>query len=405
MKILKVVGIVLGVVALGVGGFAGYVATDWPVRKPLAKLELKVEATPERLARGQKLVSLRCAGCHYSQATGALSGTEMKDTPPEFGRIFSHNITAHPTKGLGRYSDGELAVLLRTGVRRDGVFTGPFMQSPHLADEDVASIIAFLRSDHPWVKPVDVDDRQWEATFLAKLLMHVAFKPLELPKEKIVAPQESDTLALGRYVAHAVGDCFACHSKDFKTMNVMEPERSEGYLGGGNAMRDAAGNPIDSANLTMDRTTGIGDWTEEQFVSTLRSGVRHDGRALRYPMTPFGELSETEAKAVFAYLKTVPVLVNVVNRRFDTLVAKSDGEQLYNKYACNSCHGATGDGLCTLLNASKVYDTDEKLVAFVRDASKFVPGTKMPTWNGVIPEAEYGPLIAHVRGLEKAAAK
>ena len=64
------------------------------------------------------------------------------------------------------------------GIKRDGIFTGPFMQSPHLSDEDLISIIAFLRSDDPLTAPRDIDDRQMKVTFLTKLLLHVAWKPL-----------------------------------------------------------------------------------------------------------------------------------------------------------------------------------------------------------------------------------
>lgn len=404
-KVLKIVGAILGVLLLAAGGFALFVALDWPVKKPVYAADLKVTPTPARLARGKQLTSIRCAGCHYDQKTDALTGVRMVDAPKEFGTIYSHNITQHPTKGLGRYSDRELFYLLRTGVRRDGVFSGPFMQSPHLADEDLYSIIAFLRSDDPWVRARDVDDRSWEPTFVAKLLMHVAFKPLPIPTQKIPVPELSDQVEYGRYVVQGMADCFACHSRDFKTMNVLEPEKSEGYLGGGNPTLDAEGNPVYSANITMDAETGIGRWSEAEFVRAVRAGVRPDGRALRYPMVAFPELTEEEAKAAFAYLKTVPVIRNPVERNFPKLeaIAGSAGEKLYHKYACASCHGTTGQGICDLRAASKLYETDDKLSAFLHDASKFVPGTKMPTWNGIIAEDEYPPLIAYVHALERKA--
>lgn len=402
-KALKIAGAAFGILLLALGGFVLFVSMDWPVTAPVYAAELKVAATPQRLARGKQLVSIRCAGCHYDQKTGALTGAQMMEAPTEFGPIFSHNITQHPTKGAARYSDRELAYLLRTGIRRDGVFSGPFMQSPNLADEDLYAIIAFLRSDDPWVRAQAIDDRQWQPTVLAKALMHVAFKPLPMPKAKIPVPSLEDPVAYGRYVVNGMADCFACHSKDFKTMNAVEPEKSEGYLGGGNPTLDAEGNVVYSANLTMDAETGLGRWTEADFVRAVRTGIRPDGRAMRFPMVTYADLSEAEVKATFAYLKTVPVLHNSVERNFPDLEAmagKSAGEKLYYKYACVSCHGSDGVGVCDLRNASQLYDSDEKLSAFVHDASKFVPGTKMPTWNGIIAEDEYAPLIAYVRELE-----
>jgi mono/diheme cytochrome c family protein len=237
--------------------------------------------------------------------------------------------------------------------------------------------------------------------------MHVAFKPLPFPEKKVERPDVKDQLAYGKYVAHGLGDCFACHSADFKTMNVMEPEKSVGYLGGGNPTLDSDGKVVASANLTMDPETGIGKWTEEQFVKTLKTGIRPDGRPLRYPMMAMPELSDDEVKATFAYLKTVPVIKNNVDRGFDkwqALASASEGEKLFHKYACTSCHGEKGVGLCDLREASKKYPTDDKLSEFIHDAGKFVPGTRMPTWGGTIQEAEYPSLIAHVRKLETAAA-
>jgi mono/diheme cytochrome c family protein len=405
-RALKVLGILLGLIVLVVGGFAAFINSDYPVKRQAGSIDIKVEATAERLARGKSLVSMRCAGCHLDQATGGLTGIKMLDAPPEFGEIYSHNITRHQTKGIGRYTDGELAYLLRTGIRRDGVFTGPFMQSPHLSDEDLISIIAFLRSDDPLTAPRDVDDRQIKPTFLTKLLLHVAWKPLAVPTASIKAPAREDKVAYGRYVVHALGDCFACHSADFKKMNIVEPEKSGGYLGGGNHLKDAAGTEILTPNLTPDPETGIGKWSEDEFVTAVRTGIRKDGKALRYPMIRFIDLGEDEIRAAFAYLKTVPPIKNAVPRIESPLPATAtEGEKLYIKYACASCHGNKGVGICDLRQASKTYDTDEKLTAYIKDASKFVPGTKMPTWEGIIPDAELPPIIAFVHQLEKDAKK
>jgi cytochrome c2 len=70
-----------------------------------------------------------------------------------------------------------------------------------------------------------------------------------------------------------------------------------------------------SANLTPDSATGIGTWTEEQFISTLRNG-KHlgNGRPLLPPMPwpDFGKKTDDDLKAVFAYLKSLPAVSNRV---------------------------------------------------------------------------------------------
>jgi len=67
-------------------------------------------------------------------------------------------------------------------------------------------------------------------------------------------------------------------------------------------------------NLTPDNETGIGTWTEEQFVRAVRTGIVPNGPALREPMHPFVELTENEAKAIYAYLRTVPPIRHKIDR-------------------------------------------------------------------------------------------
>ena len=94
------------------------------------------------------------------------------------------------------------------------------------------------------------------------MLTRVAFKPLPYPDEADRgAARPTDRVAYGRYLVTAKLDCFNCHSKDFATNDDMVPENSEGYLGGGNAMRDRTGGVVYTANLTPDAETGIGCWT------------------------------------------------------------------------------------------------------------------------------------------------
>ena len=115
------------------------------------------------------------------------------------------------------------------------------------------------------------------------------------------------------------------------------------------------------------------------------------------------ELSEADTAAIYAYLRTVPKIHNVVARaELPAVVAGSvQGKALYYRYGCNSCHGDNGVGVGDLRRATLDYPTDPQLEAFIRHASSFKPGTKMPDWNGIIADNEYAPLIAYVRQLER----
>jgi cytochrome c1 len=77
------------------------------------------------------------------------------------------------------------------------------------------------------------------------------------------------------------------------------------------------GSKIHSLNLTMDEETGIGRWTEDEFVKAVKAGIVPNGQpALRPPMKPYADLTDGEAKAIYAYLKTIPKISNKVERKF-----------------------------------------------------------------------------------------
>ncbi|MDB5104191.1 MAG: putative diheme cytochrome c-553 [Fibrobacteres bacterium] len=400
----KILGGLVLLVLLAAGGFAAFVAIDGVPRYAAKPPDLKVEVTPERVARGRLISNMLCSECHMDVKTGRLTGHRLPDLPAEFGPAYSKNLTQDRTVGIGSWTDGEIAFMLRTGIRRDGQYAPPWMPKlPRMKDEDILSIIAFLRSDDSLVQADATADRESEPTFLVKFLTHVAFKPFDYPSAPIQAPDTADKIAYGRYLALDAFDCFACHSGDFKKMNDRVPEKSFRFFGGGNSMPDLTGRPINTANLTPDPETGIGKWTEEQFVKAVREGVRPDGRLLRYPMARLPEFTEGEAEAIFAYLKTVPPIRNEVARNFDPMggPALTDGKALFAKYGCVVCHANKGVGIGDVTKAKVDFPADSSLQAWIRNPSAFKPLTKMPSFQGVIREEEYAPLIAYVRDLAK----
>lgn len=405
-KILKAVALAIAVVVGAAACAAAYIALAPIPRYPVQKIDLKVDVTPERVARGKRSVQMLCAGCHLDSDTGALTGRRMLDTPAQFGASFSRNITAHRIKGIGAWTDGELAFLLRTGIARDGRYTPPWMvKMPNASDEDIEDIIAFLRSDDPLVRATDVDNHESRPSFLMKLLCRVAFKPLPYPVRPITAPPPADKVAFGRYLVNSRLLCFGCHSADFKTVDDLSPEKSAGYLGGGNGMPDPDGHVVYTANLTPDAETGIGRWTEEQFRRTLVDGIRPDNRPVRYPMVPYRVLEDGEVAAIYAYLRAVPPLHNKVPASETRVMVSADrGKQVYYNYGCNNCHGDTGTAQYDLRRGPARYPTDGELIAYIKHPERAKPGIAMPTWDGVIAEADYAPLAAYVRSLAKASA-
>jgi mono/diheme cytochrome c family protein len=316
-KALKIIGIVLGVVVLLVAIGAAYIHFSGIPTYEVNAPDLKVEADSTMIAEGKRLATMVCNQCHQAE-NGKLEGQFMADLPSAFGKAWTANITNHPDSRLAGYTDGELAYFLRTGVKRDGSYAPPWMPKyPHLSDYDLHSIIAYLRSDQPELEPSDKIQPPSQPSFLTKFLCRVAFKALPYPTEEIKAPSIEDKVAFGKYIATGKVECYGCHSPSFETMNIMEPEKTPGFFSGGNAMPNLEGTIINTTNLTMDKETGLGNWTEEQFIQAVRFGQRPDGRALRYPMVPYPAMTDEEASAVWAYLQTVPVIKNEVERNFD----------------------------------------------------------------------------------------
>lgn len=409
-KILKSAGVALGAVVAAAGAFAAYVQIDGvPRYAPPAIPDLHVEATKERLERGRELVTLTCAGCHFDANTGRLTGRRMTDLPPEFGTVFSLNITQHPTRGIGRMSDGELEVLLRTGLKADGQYVPPWMiKAPLWSDEDLHSVVAFLRSNDPMVAASDTPPPGVsKPSFLGKLLVHTVIKPYPLPKAPIATPPRTDKVAYGRYMMNVL-DCYSCHSPDFTKVNHQAPPETPGFMTGGNPLRDGQGGIVYSANLTPDDETGIGKWSEADFVRALKKGFRPDGRVLRPPMEPRTALGDDEAAAIYAYLRTIAPVRHEVSRppppQAEEAVSVNDppGKRSYKKYGCGSCHGEAGVGLggkADLRHANEHFATDAELRAWIDEAPKQRPSTAMPGFQGVIREDDYVPLLAYVRFL------
>jgi mono/diheme cytochrome c family protein len=400
-KILKRSGFVLLVVTAVGLALAAYVSISGIPRYAPGHVVMKVDLTPERIERGRKYATLLCVSCHLNPGTGKLTGRRIADVPQDFGIAYSRNITQDPVYGIGNWTDGELAYLLRTGVDREGQYTPPWMPKyPHMSNQDLESIIAFLRSNDPVVAAAAVNPPGVSnPTFLTKLLTHVVFKPLPFPESPVTAPRDSDKVAYGRYLTSSLG-CFSCHSANFRTMNELQPEKSRGYMGGGNPTLNESGETVRSANLTFDES-GIGHWSEADFARAVRTGLRPDRTIFRYPMVPMPELTESDTAAIYAYLQTVPKIRNVVVRaELRSRVAdSSEGKRTYYQYGCNSCHGDDGLGIADLRHATEHYPTDPQLEAFIRHAPSFKPGTRMPAWDGVIQETEYTTLISYIREL------
>jgi mono/diheme cytochrome c family protein len=309
-KLFKILGITFGILAALIAVIAA-----WVQLTPLPTYEVKppqvtIPTDSTTLERGKKVAELVCAHCHLGE-DGKMSGRLFSQASDPFGEMWSANITQHPAKGIGRYTDGEIAYLMRTGVNRDGRVVGYMMCHPQMSDEDLGAVIAYLRSDTPIMQATEktYPAPAYLNSFIVKAMLKFGiFKPLPYDGKPVSAPPMTDQIAYGRYLATDLFECSTCHSASFETLDMITPENSPNFMGGGNPVPDEDFNIVSSANITPSKAHGIGNWTKEQFVTAVRTGLRPDGRILTPNMPRFAALNDQEIDAIWAYIQTVPAI-------------------------------------------------------------------------------------------------
>lgn len=178
----------------------------------------------------------------------------------------------------------------------------------------------------------------------------------------------------GGYLVNQVAACGACHTPRIGA-SWLEGERTDAFLGGGQIIDDReAGFKVIMPNITPDPETGIGAWTDDQIMRAIRDGVRANDELMMPPMpfTSYARMSDADARAIVAYLRSVTPLRNGVDRSVNSYpfmlkFAKSVGmihhapsknvsapprsdQVKYGEYLargvapCWECHSITGSG-------------------------------------------------------------
>jgi mono/diheme cytochrome c family protein len=262
-----------------------------PRARPLT--DRTFERTDARIERGRYLTEhlLQCFVCHSERdwdAPGAppkagRKGAGAVMSEREGRRIVAPNITPDVETGAGAWTDDMLARAIREGIGHDGraLYWGMWYRSfAGLADEDLASVVVFLRT----LLPVhnDLPPTLLPPEEAAQNAMNP--RPITAPVD---GPRPGDTLALGKYLI-GVADCTGCHTG-------WEAPRNPGLLGGGNHLSRRDRN-VFSTNITR-HESGAG-YPKETFISVIRSGK---GGSL-HPIMPwlaFSGLSDTDLGAIY----------------------------------------------------------------------------------------------------------
>jgi len=262
--------------------------------------DIRYQRTAERLKRGEYMTNgiLQCFTCHSPRKWDAPGAPPVEEKKGSGGtilsedsttRIIAPNITPDKETGAGTWTDDMFARAIREGAGHDGRALNwqmPYWTFRTMSDEDLASVIVYLRSI-PAVHNVVLPTKMTPAdrTDTEKSLWPIA--------EPVPAPDLSDNIKRGRYLVR-IGECVGCHTS--------HSEYNPGLLGGGNHI-DRFGRLAFSANITTD-SSGI-PYGPEGFIFVLRTGK---GGLLSpiMPWTAYKNMTDEDLKAIYAYLRTVP---------------------------------------------------------------------------------------------------
>ena len=182
------------------------------------------------------------------------------EIPTEGFTAFPSNITPDPETGIGRWTDDQLIAAIREGVRPDGSIIGPPMPIVlyrQLSDRDVQGLVAYLRTVTPIRNVVPPSEY--------RMPLPPAYGP---PVGQIPDVPRDDPVRYGAYLV-AIAHCMECHSP----LGPRGPDVQNRAGAGGQPIEGPWGVVV-SPNITPDRETGIGGWTDEQIKAAIAQAIR-----------------------------------------------------------------------------------------------------------------------------------
>ena len=317
-KKLRVLGVILGLVILGIAGILGYVKTALP--KVSSPPDLKVELNPERIKHGEYLanhVSL-CMDCHSQRDYSLWAGPIKPGTNAQGGEKFSRemgfpgnftskNITPFALKD---WTDGEIFRAITSGVSKNGepIFNlMPWENFGQMDKEDIYDIIAYIRTlpsaeSHPETAVYD-----FPVNFIIRTVPHDGHPELK--------PAKTDLAAYGKYMVTSAG-CGECHTKHEKGKITGE------WLAGGFQFFLPDGT-LTTPNITPDNETGIGAMSEAAFLTRFKAYADSNYKPLKIqpgqmqtimPWTMYAGMDTTDLSAIYAYLRSIKPVKNTINK-------------------------------------------------------------------------------------------
>ena len=343
--------------------------------------------------RGEYLArAADCFACHTVSRDRLFAGGLALPLP--FGTLYSTNITPDKDTGIGDYTDQDFLNAVQRGIRRDGARLYPAMPFPSytlMTDADVLAIKAYLFSV-PAVHAENLPNtlsfpfnQRWLMTFWSAFFNENArFRP---------NTAQSAEWNRGAYVAEALAHCGECHTPRNFALALDNRNKFSGAVFGWYAF-----------NITSDKESGIGAWSDDELRNYLSTGHASDRGTAAGPMgeavdQSLSVMAPADISALVTYVRSVPPIASAdltaklappapASPKEGNATAEAVGKRIF-EGACVHCHDWTGvsqiSPFATIAGARGVNDrTATNVVQIV------ISGTKRHTPDGVISMPAFG---------------
>ena len=392
-----------------------------PTRTRVIAAGASAAPVADAIERGRYLaVAGDCAACHTAPGGKEFAGGLPINSP--IGAIYSTNITPDKESGIGKFTLDDFDRAVRHGIDDEGVTLYPAMPYPSyalLSDEDIASLYAyFMHGVEPATSPDHANGIPWPLSIRWPLaLWRKLFAPSPGGPTFNAARYPDAAVARGAYLVQGPGHCGSCHTPRAVTLQEKSLDDSSGtFLSGGQVIDGWV-----AVNLRGNQGDGLGDWSKEDIVATLRSARNPTQAVVGAPMSDVvvhstQYMNDADLSAIAAYLKTLtPAPAGspkfAANPATAAALAKgnegSRGAEVYDDN-CAACHRTGGEGSPKVLpkiagNPTVLADDPDSLIRLVL-AGSALPGTTtapsplgMPGFAWRLSNDEVAQLLTFVR--------
>ena len=359
--------------------------------------------------RGEYLAKAAdCMVCHTAPGGADYAGGLAFPLP--FGTLYSTNITADKDTGIGNYSDQDFLDAVQRGIRKDGARLYPAMpytSYTFMTDADVLAIKAYLLS----LPAVPRQNQRDMLQFPFNQRWSMIFWSLAFNPNTRFAPntEKSAEWNRGAYIAEALAHCGDCHTPRNLAFALDNHRKFGGAVAAGWRAYD----------ITSDKGTGIGSWSDEEVFAYLAKGHATGRGTASGPMGEavdhsFSRMDPADIRALVTYLRSIPAVASSepatiappapASPKEGGAVADAPGRKVFAQ-ACVSCHSWTGvsalSPFATISGSRAVNDPSATNVAqiVISGTRRFTPGAmSMPAFGSTYTDTEIAAVANYVTG-------